>query len=41
MPMKKAIGPDGVLTEMLVAAGDSGMEEFTRFTNMVYNLGYF
>ena len=36
--MKKAPGPDGVLTEMLVAAG---LEELTRLTNMVYNHGYF
>ena len=30
MPMKKAPSPDGVLTEMLVAAGDYGLEELTR-----------
>ena len=41
MPMKKAPGPDGVLTEMLVAAGKYGLEELTRLTNMVYNHGYF
>ena len=41
MHMKKAPGPDGVLTEMLVAAGEYGLEELTRLTNMVYNHGYF
>ena len=41
MPMKKALGPDGVLTEMLVADGGYGMEELTRLTNMVHNHGYF
>ena len=41
MPMKKAPGPDGVLTEMLVAAGVYGLEEMTRLINMVYNHGYF
>ena len=39
MPMKKAPGPDGVLTEMLVAAGEYGLEELNRLTNMVYNHG--
>ena len=39
--MKKASGPDGVLTEMLVAAGEYGLEELTRIINMVYNHGYF
>ena len=39
--MKKAPGPDGVLREMLVAAGEYGLEELTRLTNMVYNHGYF
>ena len=41
MPMKKAPGPDGVLTEMLVAAGEYWLEELTRLTNMVYTHGYF
>ena len=41
MAMKKAPGPDGVLTEVLVAAGEYGMEKLTRLTNMVYNHGYF
>ena len=41
MAMKKAPGPDGVLTEMLVAAGEYGLEELTRLTNMVYNHVYF
>ena len=39
--MKKTLGPDGVLTEMLVADGGYGMEELTRLTNMVHNHGYF
>ena len=41
MPMKKAPGPDGVFTEMIVAAGEYGLEELTRLTNMVYNHGHF
>ena len=41
MPMKKAPGPDGVLTVMLVVAGEYGLEELIRLTNMVYNHGYF
>ena len=39
--MKKASGPDGVLTEMLVAAGECGREELTRLRNMVDNDGHF
>ena len=39
--MKKTPGPDGVLTEMLVAAGENGLEELTKLTHMVYNHGYF
>ena len=39
--LKKAPGPDGVLTEMLVATGEYGLEELTRITNMMYNHGYF
>ena len=41
MPMKKAPGPNGVLTEMLVVAGEYGLKELTRLTHMVYNHGYF
>ena len=41
MPMKKAPGPGGVLTEMLDAAGEYGLDELTRLTNMVCNHGYF
>ena len=41
MPMKKDTGPDGVLTEMLVAAREYRLEELTRLTNMVYNHAYF
>ena len=41
MLQKKAPGPNGVLTEMLVAAGEHGLEELTRLTNMVYDYGYF
>ena len=37
----KAPDPDGDLTEMQVAPGEYGVEERTRFTNMVYNHGYF
>ena len=39
--MKKAPGPDSVLTEMLMAAGEYGLEELTRITNIVYNHDYF
>ena len=35
MTMKKAPCPDGVLTETLVVAGEYGLEEFTRLTNML------
>ena len=41
MPLKKAPGHDGVLTEKRVAAGEYVLEELTRLTNMVYNHGYF
>ena len=41
MPMKKAPSPDGVLTEMLVADGEYGLEELTRLTHMLYNHGCF
>ena len=41
MSMKKAPCHDGVLTEKLVAAGEYGLEELTRLTNMVYIHGYF
>ena len=41
MSMKKVPGPDGVLADILVAAGEYGLEELTRLTNMVYNHGYF
>ena len=37
----KTPGPDGVLTEILVAAGEYGLEKLTRLTNMVYNHDYF
>ena len=40
MHMKKAPGPDSVLTEMPVATGEYGLKELTRLTNMVYNHGY-
>ena len=36
----KAPDHDGDLTEMLVAPGEYGVEERTRFRNMVYNHGY-
>ena len=41
MPMKKAPASNGVVTEMLVAAGEYGLEELTRLTNIVYYHGYF
>ena len=33
MPMKKALGPDGVLTDIVVVAGDYGLEELNKLTN--------
>ena len=41
MPMKKSPGPDDVVTEMLVAAGEYGLEELIMLTNMMYYHGYF
>ena len=41
MTTKKAPGPDGVFTEMIVSAREYGLEELTRLTNMMYNHGYF
>ena len=40
MPIKKAPGHGGVLTEMLVAAGEYGIEELTRLPKM-HNHGNF
>ncbi len=41
MPMRKAPGPDDIATEMLVAAGDVGLQEMTKLTNMMYRDGCF
>ena len=38
---RKPPGPNGVLTKILVAVGEYGLEELTRLTNMVFNHGYF
>ena len=34
-------GPDGITTEMLVAAGEIGILELTEMSNMIYNQGSF
>ena len=34
MPMKKSPGPDDTTTEMRVAAGDKGIIELTKLSNM-------
>ena len=35
MPMRKSPGPDDIVTEMLVAAGDMGIAELTKLSNMM------
>ena len=37
MPEKKSPGPDGITTEMLVAAGEVGILELTELSNMIHN----
>ena len=32
-------GPDGITTEMLVAAGEVGILELTELSNMIHNQG--
>ena len=39
--MKEVPGPDGVLTEILLATGDYGLKELNKPENMVYSHGYF
>ena len=41
MPMRKAPGPNDITTEMLVAAGGSGVTEITNLANMMYSEGRF
>ena len=41
MPMRKSPGPDDIVAEMLVAAGDMGIAELTKLSNMVYIQGGF
>ena len=41
MPMKKSPGPDDIITEMLVVAGDIGINELTKLANMIYVQGRF
>ena len=41
MPEKKSPGPDGITTEMLVAAGEIGILELTELSNMIHNQGSF
>ena len=39
--MRKSPGPDDIVTEMLVAAGDMGIAELTKLSNMMYIQGGF
>ena len=39
--MKKSPGSDDVTTEMLLSAGDAGITELTKLTNMMYVQGSF
>ena len=41
MPETKSPGPDGITTEMLVAAGEIGILELTELSNMIHNQGSF
>ena len=41
MPEKKSPGPDGIPTEMLVAAGELGILELTELSNMIHHQGSF
>ena len=41
MPMRKSPGPDDIVTEMLVAAGDMGIAELTKLSNMMCIQGGF
>ena len=41
MPMGKSPGPDDIVTEMLVAAGDMEIAELTKLSNMIYIQGGF
>lgn len=35
----KAVGPDGIVTEMLIALDDFGIEKITEIINEIYNNG--
>ena len=41
MPENKSPGPDGITTEMLVAAGEVGILELTELSNTIHNQGSF
>ena len=41
MPMRKSPGPNNMVTEMLVAAGDMEIDELTKLSNMMYIQGGF
>ena len=41
MPMRKALGPDDITTEMIVEAGGRGVTEITNLVNMMYSDGRF
>ena len=38
MPMRKSPGPDDIVTEMLVAAGDIGIAELKKLSNMTFKV---
>ena len=41
MPLRTSSGPDDIVTEMLVVAGDMGIAELTKLSNMMYIQGDF
>ena len=41
MPMRRPPGPDNIVAEMLVAAGDMGIAELTKLSSMMYIQGGF
>ena len=41
MPEKKSPGPDGITTEMRLAAGEVGILELIELSNMIHNQGSF
>jgi len=41
MTMGKAVRPDGIVTEMLVALNEFGIKRITRLANKIYEEGHF